>query len=302
MQLYNYFMLYPLAAPVIISVFATPPNAVNAYTLRLPTGYSGVTMTCVSLHFGFSTPIESVAWYKTTELDQERKVSTNQVIDHDGTRLIIAELVFDKGFQSSDEGSYSCAVTNIARTLSHTTFTFELGEPALFIPCSLNLAETHTTFQLRILDVHCKVWNLTQIELIMAQLQRSLIGVLSALCIMCSIDTSTLILSGRPRCSGRKEGAVLISGMMLLLNSSRRMDAFCALSRWHQSGPTVLINDSLHSVDQDCDLFSSPNLPECGESQDRNAPASTVAGITSGSVLIVAALVLIVICIYLLNK
>lgn len=293
-----------IALPLIISVFATPPNTVNGSTLKLvlPAGYNGVAMTCVSLHFGYSTPIEALAWYKMTGSAQERKVSSTQVIDYNNMSLVVAELMFDEGFQSSDEGSYSCVLTNIAKTLPHTTFAFEVGVPVPSSPCPLNLMATHTAFQLRILNVQCKAWTSTQIEVIMAQLQRSLVGVLSSLCFMCSINTSTLVLSEGPSCSKMVKRAVVFNGLIMLSSSSRRVDAFCALSRWHQSGPTVFISDSLHSVDRECNLITSPNTPECGEPKDKRMISTAIVGFASGSVLFVAVIVLIVIVSFFLNR
>lgn len=223
----------------------------NSFKLSIPANYRGVVLTCLA----FGTP--SLNWFKITEIGREQLISfiTNE------ERIISTELIFQNGFQALDAGEYVC-LSN-AESPQAAIFMIELGDAELSEPsCSVDSATSF--FQIRVLNTRCNVWGESLKQVIRSQFLQSIMAILSIRCDECSINANNLMLTEGPVCSILVDRAVLFRGSISI--------AFCDLNTWQRSGPIIVIDDSLHLVDQHCDLkISSLSAPECPSMGDNES-------------------------------
>lgn len=257
------------APPTVISVFSTSPHILLYYKVGLPLGYTGAALTCLA--FGFPEP-PIVNWLKITNTGRQTMLSSNSL--HGGDpRFVSAQLIFQNGFTRNDEADYVCS-TQSSNTNS-TVFGIRQGQqsraPAL---CSFN--STLVFFQIRVIDTSCRGWDENLKQRVASQFLRLLKG-LSLL----PTSSSNIVLTQDPVCSNNVENAVLFRGVITDIRVQPTREIYCGLKSWHELGPTILINDSLHHVDRGC-VFRIPSQyePEC---PGFSAPASMISTAIGGS-------------------
>lgn len=286
-------------------MFATQPLVVKSFTVNVPVDYRGVVLTCFVV--GITTP--TVGWYKITNDVREIKNSNNSNTTNLGLKFASAELIFQDGFRSSDAGSYVCLSQQPDRNSSqNSAFKLEPGASqgsAVVKLCSINNSTITAFFQIRVLNTDCKRWDTRLNQLVVLRLYESLLSVLSLKCQGCFVTAENVILAENPVCSEQVAGAAVFRGTISNLGvQTATRDIFCTLYDWQQTAPTVLINDSLHFVDQECELMRiSPNAPECpGPAEGGSNVIAAAVGSTTGSavfIAVVAGTVLLVIVITL---
>jgi hypothetical protein len=276
--------------PAIIAMFPTVPYyyANNSDTLAIPLGYHEVVLTCLA--FGSSALI-SMGWVRYTLRGQRQVVASTN--NRDNVLFLSSEVSFPRGFQSTDEGEYSCSAYSSDMTFTHNfDFTFTSGGSYLpALPCRASTKRVY--FIIRVLSTQCGVWDSSWRKHIALQFQRTIKAIIAVNCQQCFIDAISL---NPVTCSMEVERAALFRGEISGQNVEQVKSILCALSNWHQVGSVVIINDTLHHVDASCDLLaSSHNATECSgvpevDSIDEIAQTNIVAGVSSiaGAVVIIA--------------
>lgn len=252
----------------------------NSFKLSIPENYRGVVLTCLA----FETPL--LSWFKNTGTGQQEVISDFR----SRGRTSSAELIFTNGFKGFDVGEYACSSSDSLSQI--TIFTIGLGDSGPSVP-SCSLDSTTRLFQIRVLGTRCSRWDENLKQVIKSQFLRSIMAILLVLCVECSFNADNLRIIDGPVCSSQIEGAALFRGII----ADSRI-AFCDLMSWQQSGPIVVIDDSLHLVDQHCDLIvTSLTTPEClvqKSASESGMLITIVAGSASGLGLVLVGFILLV--------
>lgn len=239
--------------------------------MQLPLGYTGAVITCLT--FGFpNTPI--VSWFKITNNGKELLASSDSP-HGDDARFVSAELIFLNGFRSDDEANYVCStqLTDVNSSVITIQRGSNIQAPS---PCSVN--STIAFFQIRVFDTRCREWDENLKQRVASQFLRSLKGVT-----LLSTASNSIMLTQEPICSNNVENAVLFRGLVTATGVQPTKQIFCALKKWHELGPTFLINDSLRHVDRRCVFsISSQYESECPGFASA-APASIISTVVGGS-------------------
>lgn len=248
--------------------------------------------------------LTSVDWFKITNQGSRERRSSNVNTHRSG--YFSADLVFPNGFRFDDVGSYVCTATSNDRTSAQSSeFTLELVTSPVFppfmpVPC-LQLVNSDTVyFQILILNASCSDWDASLKQQIIYEIQQSIVGVVTARCDECSAGSDAVMLNTEPTCSSQR---TIIRGTI----SSETQDVFCTLNSWHQSGSTVQFRNTLHLIDQSCNLeIESLNDMACSEVTEteivpatvqRQQLAAAAVGSTAVGVLLAIAAAVVVICV-----
>jgi hypothetical protein len=276
-----YYSLHNADPPVIISVFTTSPFVLRSSRLRVPFDHTGGILFCLALNLQSSS--STLVWHKNTASGRVLITSDLAVTNNYST----AALNFKSGFQSNDAGSYSCSIDGKV-THETTIFTLEVGDPPRYRP-SCTSGPIPDVIQIRVLGTRCNEWSDRQKQAALSEFKQSITGLLALTCGSCSDD---LTVTEQLVCSGQAQGAILVKGM---LDADAR-GAYCALFNFHHSESTVAIYSRLFFIDQTCRLTSSLMGPECSGYMGEDENIATIAGSTSGIVIIaITALVVVII-------
>lgn len=104
------------------------------------------------------------------------------------------------------------------------------------------------------LDTDCLRWEDNLKQNIASNLLDSLKSVVSVECQDCLIDGAS-ITSGCIVCSAIVIGAAVLRGTIATRHINQTESIFCALNRWQQNRPLVLVGRTFHFVDRDCPVY-----------------------------------------------
>jgi hypothetical protein len=204
-------------------------------------------VTCIAL--GWPTP--TIGWVRNVgDLTDTRIISDSAQI-HPDPAVVSAKLQWLGGFLESDAGNYTCVVqASDTDASSSKVVSIKLSTETLptvsRIPCSVSSQDAD--FQVRVLDTDCQMWG--------ADTARDFIrGVASAECQDCVITTQDIQIEDVPTCN-EQERTVTVRGTVSTESPSRTQNVFCALNRWQQSGPLIVLDDRIYLIDSNLPLMA----------------------------------------------
>lgn len=229
-----------------------------------PTGFTGLALTC--LVFGSPTP--HVEWQYEGKALPDGVVSLRSVLTD--MAQVSANLWFRTGFNSSFNGAYQCIVRE--NELSDVAV---IGERQLIEnndisttspPPTCTVNSDLVNFQIRILETDCTSWGDSIRESISNALEDDIARIIQMEC-NCTFTSDFVQAHELPTCSTMVANSVVFRGTIATDSAIETERAFCALSNWQQSSPSININSQLFTVDSDCSLkIDSFSNPECSSS------------------------------------
>ncbi len=251
--------------PVITSIYPNSPGVVlNTYSeYVVPIGHSGTVFTCTA----FGWPIPFVEWLRDGQYLTGRVRS--EFVHIAESSFVSAQLIWEDGFYPFDVGNYTCIVRDLpasqivihSKLISIDYSPVSSSSIIAQAPCAVNSLETH--FQIRVLNTNCSLWENDLKQLIARDLSDVLRSAVSSECHYCMVASDNVEVVG-VTCSEQVEHAVLLRGVIRTGQLNETESVFCALSRWKQNGPSLLLNGSSHFVDQECGLrVDSTGTSEC---------------------------------------
>lgn len=225
-----------------------------------------------------------------------------QIISNSTSRensaFVSATLIWQDEFMDSDAGQYSCFVQGndtVATAIADITLESSPNSSLNSQPLNCSVNSPVAFFQIRVLDTNCQEWDSDIKQQISRRFMDIILSVVAAECELCLIVSSDLIIN--TECSSQVERATVFRGTINTDESSTTEDIFCALYSWQQSGPFVLVNNSLHLVDQSCSaILESPADPECAAPPNSFNVLIISVGAVIGFVVLSIVVILIIMC------
>jgi hypothetical protein len=258
-------------------------------------------VTCIAL--GWPTP--TIGWVRNVgDLTDTRIISDSAQI-HPDPAVVSAKLQWLGGFLESDAGNYTCVVqASDTDASSSKVVSIELRTEPLptGFPVLYSVSSQEADFQVRVLDTDCEMWGEDLKTDIARDFMREVVNSVSAACQDCVVTSEDIQVNDAPTCS---EGSAIFRGTVSTESSSRTQDIFCALSRWQQGMPLILINDNFSLVDSTLPLLADEatatttdvlqNTPTFTPSSSE-LPLVVIVGVGVGGVAIASILIITVCC------
>lgn len=236
-------------------------------------------------------PPPDVAWISNEASDRMYSHTTLA----ENSAFNIATLQFPDGFQEEDSGLYTCVVeedgeitdSKFVRLVQNNT-EGNIVSTIPLVTCEYVLDPV--IFQIRVLTTQCSTWEDDLAQQIASSFVSAVKSAIYSLCQDCAIPDDTLAVYG-PLCSNSVEGAAFFKGTITTTNDNQSSSILCALNRWIQSRPTILLNQETHLIDEDCPIILASLLSrECKPSTN---PALIIAtGSAVGGVVVLIFIVI----------
>ena len=241
--------------PVITSIYPNSPVVLHTYSkFIIPVGYSGAIFSCTA----FGWPIPFVEWLKDGQTLAGRVRS--EFIRIANSAFVSARLIWEDGFYPFDAGNYTCIVRDLSTSqiITHSkiiSVDSSRTSSSTIVQRSCTLDSLTAYFQIRVLDTNCLSWEVDSDQQIASDISSVVQSSVSSECHHCITASDTVEIVGL-KCSKQVKHAALLRGVIRTEQVNLTESIFCALSRWKQNGPLLLLNGSSHFVDQDCDLVA----------------------------------------------
>ncbi len=265
---------------------------------QVPTGFTGLALTC--LVFGWPTP--HVEWLFEDGALPDGVVSSRSVLPNMGQ--VSANLRFRKGFNSSFNGAYQCIVRENEQSDVAVREERQLFESSVMTTeptpiCTVNTASIN--FQVRILETDCTSWGDSLRESISNAFEDDIARIIQMEC-NCTLKSGFVQNIDLPTCSTIVANSVVFRGKIETDSANLTEQAYCALSNWQQSSPSININSQLFTVDSSCFLrVDSLSSQECSLGDSGTVLNSTtliiVIAAPLGAVILIVFVVLIIRCV-----
>lgn len=217
----------------------------------------GVVLTCTA----FAWPLPTIQWVSSGggELPEGVVSESNAESATDTGSTVSARLRWTRGFQDSDQGQFICVVSwdnyddrdqSDSQTVTIVSTSEPVASPTTKPVCRVD--SSVVAFQLRVLTNNCNEWDPHLHGHIQEEFSEELHRILISSC-NCTILSSSVRIDSLA-CSQSREGAVVFEGTIETDTKSMTEQVYCTLQSWQESGPVVLVANSLYSVDTTCHL------------------------------------------------
>ena len=208
---------------------------------------------------GWPAPV--VEWHKNNV-----PLPSNDGVVSESTTMsatVSATLMWMRGLQESDAGSYQCVVYRPNTDIPVTSETVQLNarlqnttaQPTPD-PLQCSVQETSIHFQIRVFVTNCESWGEQQSAEIADDFRDELLSIVRTEC-SCIVEESSLQVSGSIQCSSKVDRAAVFRGQIQTNSQQETKQIFCSLFSWQQKSPLIRINDRLWAVDSNCSLEAS---------------------------------------------
>ncbi len=285
------------APPRIDSIYSTQLSSVTPNNYQVPTGFTGLALTCLA--FGWPTP--HVEWLYMDNTLPDGVVSSRSILPSMGQ--ISANLRFRVGFNSSFTGAYQCVVRDNEQSDEAMRQERHLFEDSIVStsspPPTCTVSSTQIHFQIRILETDCTSWGDSLRESFSNAFEDDIARIIQMEC-NCTLMPDFVQTLELPMCSPIVANSVVFRGTIETDTAAQTEKAYCALSNWQQSSPSININSKFFNVDSDCflrvDSFSSPECSSGEPGLDTDTLIIIIAA-SVGAVVLIIFVVLIICCV-----
>lgn len=239
-------------------------------------------------------PPPDVSWIR--QVDSTRMYSYTTIAEN--SAFIIATLQFPDGFQQGDSGLYACLVEEGGEITDSRFITLVQNSTENLIVSTIPLVMCESVldpviFQIRVLTSQCSTWEDDLAQQIASSFVSAVKSAIYSLCQDCAITNDTLAVFG-PICSSSVDGAAFFKGTITTTNDNESSSILCALNRWIQSKPTILLDQEKYRIDENCPIILTSILSsrECKPIIANPALLIAATSAVGGAVL----LIFIVIC------
>lgn len=262
----------------------------SVLTYKVPLGFKEVAFIC---HAAAWPPV-TIKWSSlnhTTDRNISFQVNTGN------STFVSALLRFHDGFAIRDTAVYACRVqetlsgVSVSASITLIPSSAEVGAISR-TSCSLDSTTAH--FQIQAFDTDCETWTNTYRSRVENDLYDIFTGGIYTHCRNCVTNKTTLVTSPL-ECL---KGIAIFKGTVATGLKNHTRSIFCALYRWQQDGPTIIVAENMMHVIRSCNfhLISLDDTKRCSLMRTIDVPFTSIvisiAGVT-GLLLFVATIVLI---------